>query len=573
MKNYQIDQNKKNHFKFSLQNFKAFQKSQNIEIKPLTIISGLNNCGKSSILQSFLLLSQTLIESKDYKKIPSYELASFIPEEKKKYKTALLFEGSYTHLSHYGNIINKYAKSNEFSFKMNFKEDFQFEIAFFNPFTEKMIKAFVKSFKISNKDYNFLVKSKLDEELNIKSYNCTISEMSFKFFIHHCPLIYTSSLLSKLEDDFKEKILEKPLVIENLHVFFNNFIPNRLVVSRGDFFKTIKNIFEGFGIDFEKSTNYVDMIKEEMGFIYRMDKRREYNDFIECLTLFNFKEQNLIEDIFRNLRYIGPLREEPRRYYKFDEIREFNIGIKGEYAPQILTLYGDSKIPNFKIIKEVNGRIEFQPITIEKLKKNGDLEFENDKEYLDLNLGLSIWSKYSYIPKFSTRRIEQLLSKIMVESTDSNKYYSLQDVGFGISQIFPIFIESLRMDKGNILVLEQPEIHLHPNMQAKLADFLLSMAVSGKKFIIETHSEHLINRICLRIAQDFKNELNELISLNFVEQKSPEYTGARIEKIELNKYGEILNWPIGFLDMTDNRKILKAGIEKRQKERRSDKND
>ena len=104
------------------------------------------------------------------------------------------------------------------------------------------------------------------------------------------------------------------------------------------------------------------------------------------------------------------------------------------------------------------------------------------------------------------------------------------------------------------------------------------MATSGRRFIIESHSEHMINRICLRIAQDQTDKLQDLISMVFVEPApliSPEGTlGSIITKIRINKYGEVENWPVGFFDMTDHRKILTAGIEKRKRERmKRDKND
>ena len=182
------------------------------------------------------------------------------------------------------------------------------------------------------------------------------------------------------------------------------------------------------------------------------------------------------------------------------------------------------------------------------------------------------------LPEISTERVEQTLTKVLVKLPEKDDYVSLQDVGFGISQILPVYIESLRLIPGEeILILEQPEIHLHPSMQSKLADFLLSMALSGKRFIIESHSEHLINRICLRIAQDQTNELNDYISMVFIEPipkiSMEEDPRSRITKIKLNNYGGVENWPVGFFDTSDHRKILQAGIIKRKRERKEKNND
>ena len=75
-----------------------------------------------------------------------------------------------------------------------------------------------------------------------------------------------------------------------------------------------------------------------------------------------------------------------------------------------------------------------------------------------------------------------------VQLNSSGVEVSLPDVGFGVSQILPILVECLRVKEGETIILEQPEIHLHPSLQSKLADFFICMAKSGKNLVIETHS-------------------------------------------------------------------------------------
>ena len=267
-------------------------------------------------------------------------------------------------------------------------------------------------------------------------------------------------------------------------------------------------------------------------------------------------------DLLKNLHYIGPLRDEPHRYYQFFDIRELNIGNKGQNAPQILTLTANYEIPSFKIFEIKGDKMIFE-----------DFETKN----LTLKKGLSKWFEIIGLPDIKPKLVEKILFQIMVNLPKKGSLVSLQDVGFGISQILPVYIESLRMKENHILMLEQPEIHLHPSMQSNLADFLLCMTVSGKKFIVETHSEYLINRICLRIAQDQDNFLKNLISIVFIDPPEGDekkgYKGSEIKKIVLNKYGEIENWPIGFFDENDYNKILKAAIFKRKNETTEDKND
>jgi predicted ATPase len=121
------------------------------------------------------------------------------------------------------------------------------------------------------------------------------------------------------------------------------------------------------------------------------------------------------------------------------------------------------------------------------------------------------------------------------------------------------------MDKGNTLLLEQPEIHLHPNLQMQLSDYFISLALSGKNIIAETHSDHIINRLVRRIVEDEKYNLKDLIGIYFIK---PSENGAIFEEIEISDNKGITNWPIDFFDQTANEqmKIMQAGIKKRKKD-------
>lgn len=89
--------------------------------------------------------------------------------------------------------------------------------------------------------------------------------------------------------------------------------------------------------------------------------------------------------------------------------------------------------------------------------------------------------------------------------------HNIVDVGFGVSQILPIITQGLNMQKEETFILEQPEIHLHPKMQMKMADFILSLALSEKNVIAETHSDHIINRLCRRIMEN--EELRNIVNI------------------------------------------------------------
>ena len=95
-----------------------------------------------------------------------------------------------------------------------------------------------------------------------------------------------------------------------------------------------------------------------------------------------------------------------------------------------------------------------------------------------------------------------------------------------------------------------------------MADFLLCNAKLGKNFIVETHSEYLIKRLCLRIAQFQEEDLSKLINIYFV-TPNEENNGARIVDVKINEFGEILEWPKGFFDEDEDVKILNAGYNKK----------
>ena len=114
---------------------------------------------------------------------------------------------------------------------------------------------------------------------------------------------------------------------------------------------------------------------------------------------------------------------------------------------------------------------------------------------------------------------------------------------------------------------EQPEIHLHPKLQANLADFFLRMALLGKRIIVETHSDHFINRLRRRIAEDKTDELKDKVNILFVHPPH-DGQGATIESLKVDRYGVIENWPSDFLPESadEAEAIVLAGLEKRKEE-------
>jgi hypothetical protein len=123
------------------------------------------------------------------------------------------------------------------------------------------------------------------------------------------------------------------------------------------------------------------------------------------------------------------------------------------------------------------------------------------------------------------------------------KVVNLIDVGYGVSQVLPIIVDCLRGDEGGIYLLQQPEVHLHPKAQAELGSFLGVLAKQqNKRFVIETHSDYLVDRVRMDI-RDKKGLTPADVALLYFERKNGE---ATIHRLELDEQGNILNAPPGY---------------------------
>jgi predicted ATPase len=136
----------------------------------------------------------------------------------------------------------------------------------------------------------------------------------------------------------------------------------------------------------------------------------------------------------------------------------------------------------------------------------------------------------------------------------TNTVVSHRDVGIGISQVLPVLV-SCYANEGQLLTIEQPEIHLHPALQAELGDVFINSALGKQKnnFILETHSEHLILRVLKRIRETTANKNGTTpaikpgdVSLLFV---GPGKNGSEVIPIGIDEHGRLIDRvPGGFFE-------------------------
>ncbi|RLG29993.1 hypothetical protein DRO03_05740 [Methanosarcinales archaeon] len=218
---------------------------------------------------------------------------------------------------------------------------------------------------------------------------------------------------------------------------------------------------------------------------------------------------NLIEDIFKNIHHVGPSRDEPERTYTATGASPPEVGKWGEGSVNILLLR--------KGLRE----------TVGKWLKIFEISIDFDLEELSGKTG---GSTNTY--------------KIMLIDPNTKTEVNLVDVGFGASQILPIIVEGFNAPKNALLMIEEPEIHLHPRAQGTMGDLLVDIAkFNEKKLIVETHCDLLIRRVCKNILQK-KIDHTDVVIYYF----EPTENGTEIKTITINKNGQFENFPDGFFE-------------------------
>lgn len=247
-----------------------------------------------------------------------------------------------------------------------------------------------------------------------------------------------------------------------------------------------------------------------------------------------------LERQMKRVRYLGPLRDRPKRSYTWaGEVPE-HVGFDGDGAVAALLAATDRKLSGG--IKQKSQ--PFQTVIAEWLKRLGLLESFEAK-------------------KIAPNRKDY---EVRVRTRGSSKDVDLTDVGFGISQVLPVVVESFYVPPHSTVIIEQPELHLHPRVQSELADmFIAAIHVRENsddrcvQFLIESHSEHFLQRLQRRIAEGKLKPKD--VALYFCE---PGREGSTLRELAIDVYGEIANWPDDFFGdpMTDLSARMEAAVER-----------
>ena len=247
------------------------------------------------------------------------------------------------------------------------------------------------------------------------------------------------------------------------------------------------------------------------------------------------------ETLFKSLFYLGPLRTRTGRLYSWSGIRPADVGFSGENTVAAILASRGRKV-NLGYAKL---RKPLEEIVAQSLKRMGLID--------DLSVNPISEQRQEYEVKLRTK--------------GSEVWVDLPDVGFGISQVLPVLVQCFYAPPESIIIIEQPEIHLHPSAQSALADVMLDVINSREdgedrniQLIIETHSEHFLRRLQRRIAEGIVPR--EKVSAYFADiAKTP----ASLETLQIDTFGNIQNWPEDFFgdEMGDITAQAKAAMGKR----------
>lgn len=242
-------------------------------------------------------------------------------------------------------------------------------------------------------------------------------------------------------------------------------------------------------------------------------------EMLEDIALFEYSIKAIkkqLEEFTKSIRHIEPLRNKFKRVEYVTNLKFNNtVGRMGENT--ITTLVGLEKNS-----REDNG--------IDKIT-------ETINKWLDeFDLGSNISIKKLGNDNFS----------LYIKNKNTGVDCNILDMGVGTSQLLPVIIESINSPDNSTLVIEEPESHIHPNAQSKLADLFVDIATNqNKRFIIETHSIFLIVKLQILIAKGLINS-NDICIYYFNQTEN----GTKASKMQLSENGQFKKaWPSGFFDV------------------------
>ncbi len=358
---------------------------------------------------------------------------------------------------------------------------------------------------------------------------------NFKAFQDQLLEFRSLTLLSGLNSTGKSSVLQSLLLLRQSYQ--QRLLQKSGLALNGDLahIGTAQDaLFEGAG--FEDSIGFELVWEDGREGIWRFNYNREADvmRLASPSTTPEIYESSLFSD---NFHYIQAERIGPRTYLEMSDfqVRQHGqIGTRGEYTAHFLSIYRDKDIPNSNLSHPAANSLYLRDQVeawIGEVSPGTRLEIQSNPA-LDL-----VSLQYSY---------------------GLSNPYRATNVGFGISYTLPIVVAVLASSPGTLILIENPEAHLHPKGQSKMGELLALAASCGVQVVIETHSDHVLNGIRLAVHDGKLNP--EDVQLHYFQRQ--EKDGQAVTEVvspRINRNGRIDQWPDGFFDEWD--KSLEALLE------------
>lgn len=604
-----------------LKNFKGFLDSKEINIAPITLLSGQNSSGKSSIIQSLLLLKQTI--------------------ESPVYDEPLLINGTYVSLGDFSDIYNHFAdQKTPLFFSINFtdnesknKNEEEFEIF---EYDKLKLKELNLSLSFNKKQTNSAAKTELSKT-SIRSNN------NFEI-TYEKDISFNQELLEKYKIIEKDKIATESPIFKKTRLdgfysedvigfLVNTFLPERAVVPVNfNLYKLQLEILifivmkieiyfnipkSGNDLDVRNIYQRVNLLEKRRRVLRRRDEQRTLDKMedlirrleelfintstIEKMDTIYFYLQRIDNNTYGELvAYIEGCKEKYNQVVKekanlngksislikpdeaysprLDSINNFiekslnNVYYLGPLREEPRSFYSrfGSTDPLYVGQKGENVAFVLKHYSTRQISavlppSNGDVFDPINSKEVVCTLGEAVESWLNYIGIAKEVTVDQIGKfglTIQADIYGKEKKSDLTNVGVGVSQVLPIIVLGLASKENATLLFEQPELHLHPYVQSRLGDFFVSLSQINKQIIAETHSEHLINRMRLQIAKGYLCYDQDIV-IYFCERRSNE-EGSEITKVKIDEFGSIDYYPKGFFDETEKQleAILMAAFDR-----------
>jgi predicted ATPase len=525
--------------KISLRNYRAFSEAE-LELKPFTLLIGPNNSGKTSLISLFLAIQQTAL-------FPFSETTNAI-----KINGKLISLGSVENL--FNNRNTNIPISIGFTFssqdlansigRMKTSIIEQLENVYRykqlvslerNPHRFKSYDALFKEFEKnpirSITDYSSFKKSlsrALDTETDLNKY-LSINARAWPFessFSSFSDLDMSAQLLFsvikemtkefRIDYDLRYEINTKSIQIERVALLSANKAIVEVWIDHSN--KKLKSISSDYLSERKELRNYYPAFGKSLRFQNTLFDlfiaNREKSNFRIIETMIELLTEALGKLAYEfnsdRMLHVSPIRAYPRRYYFDDEIDELTID-----GNNIIGLL--KKRPN--LIAKANDWLN---------------KFEMSLDIEDLR---------------------DILRRLIIRQKDVSVDLDITDVGFGVSQVLPVLICAFMVKSGGIAIIEQPEIHLHPRMQADLVNFFFESIKTVSQidtnhtpccFIIETHSEAMLRRMRSCLVSRETSGSNSTVAIYSMGKNSAGQ--VEMKRLEISESGKF-EWPKEYLDV------------------------